>query len=146
MNYIVACRRILMCWLLIIMTCHAEEFTDLAKNLNAESFSEKTAAAMALYKLDDPRVLPTLKAMQEGNEKQAAEFRQLGKELGKQMEKTFSDVRSQMQPAVSNVIDKVNEEAEELKEALDTLAGTNTYPSSITSGSITSLPKLTVPN
>lgn len=67
MNYIVACRRILMCWLLMIMTCHAEEFTDLAKNLNAESFGEKTAAAMALYKLDDPRVLPTLKAMQEGN-------------------------------------------------------------------------------
>ena len=66
-----------------------------------------------------------MQAMQEGNEKQAAEFRQLGKELGKQMEKTFSDVRSQMQPAVSNVIDKVNEEAEELKEALDTLAGTN---------------------
>ena len=67
MNYIVACRRILMCWLLIIMTCHAEEFTELAKNLNAESFSDKTAAAMALYKLDDPRVLPTLKSMQEGN-------------------------------------------------------------------------------
>lgn len=66
MNYFVACVRILACWLLVLC-CHAEDFAGLAKNLNAESFSEKSAAATALYQLDDPRVLPTLKAMQEGN-------------------------------------------------------------------------------
>jgi urea transport system permease protein len=44
-----------------------DNFAALLGKLNGESFADKSAAAAALYPLDDPRVLPTLKAMQEGN-------------------------------------------------------------------------------
>ncbi|HEY6527476.1 MAG TPA: urea ABC transporter permease subunit UrtB [Cellvibrionaceae bacterium] len=87
MNYIFACGRMFACWLLAL-GCHAEDFADLAKNLNADSFTEKSAAATALYHLDDPRVLPTLKAMQEGNLYWLPEsgLPVIGKEVGDQLE------------------------------------------------------------
>ncbi|HMU65821.1 MAG TPA: HEAT repeat domain-containing protein, partial [Cellvibrionaceae bacterium] len=89
MNYLMICGRLLACWLLAL-SCHAEDFAGLAKNLNAESFSEKSAAAAALYQLDDPRVLPTLKAMQEGNLYWLSESSQpvIGKEVGDKLELT----------------------------------------------------------
>lgn len=66
-----------------------------------------------------------LEAREEGDEAKAAGLRRLGKELGKQLEKTFSEVRQLIQPAVATAVDRTFEEASELNEDMETMAGTH---------------------
>lgn len=108
MKYLIACGRLLACWVLAF-SCHAEDFAGLAKNLNAESFSEKSAAAAALYQLDDPRVLPTLKAMQEGNLYWLSDSSQpvIGKEMGDKLELTSCETQTSLGLVDKSQVEKI---------------------------------------
>ncbi len=83
MNISLRLLSVLLC-VCVATLCRADEFADLVVKLNGDSFSEKTEAVGGLHRLDDKRVLPVLKAMQDGNLFVVAEAGQIviGKESG----------------------------------------------------------------
>lgn len=64
-----------------------------------------------------------IEAKRQGNDQLAAELRQKGKELGQQLEQQLQQTANKLQPAIEKAIDKVNQEANELNEKLEVLAG-----------------------
>lgn len=54
-------------FLMAAVSAWSQTFDELVNNLNAPSFRDKSEAVQALSKLDDPRVLPVLMAMTEGD-------------------------------------------------------------------------------
>jgi len=66
-----------------------------------------------------------MKAKEEGNDELAARLRIEGKKLGKELEKAIEQSREQLQPQIARAVDKVNKQAEELENELNTMAGAN---------------------
>ena len=64
-----------------------------------------------------------MKAKEEGNEEAAAQLRKQGKELGAAIEKATDNIRTELQTELSKALDTVQQDAEELKEAMESLAG-----------------------
>ena len=64
-----------------------------------------------------------VQAMAEGNTQKAAELRQKGKELGQEIEQALTDAHAQVKPQISESIDEAVQQAQDLQDAMSTLAG-----------------------
>jgi uncharacterized protein with von Willebrand factor type A (vWA) domain len=62
-------------------------------------------------------------AKERGDDQAAAELRKQGKELGAAIEKAVDSVKAELQTEISKAMEGVREDAQELKEAMDSLAG-----------------------
>lgn len=65
-----------------------------------------------------------IRAKKAGNDQEAAQLRQQGKELGQAIEQMLNDAREAMQPQIADAVDQAKETADELEEAMSSLAGT----------------------
>ena len=66
-----------------------------------------------------------VKAMKAGDTQTAAELRQQGKELGEEIENALKDVHQEYKPEIDKSIEKAQEEASSIEEAMSALAGDN---------------------
>lgn len=64
-----------------------------------------------------------MQAKAEGNLAKAAELRQKGKELGQQIEQAMQEAAENMQPQVNKAVDKAHQNAMDVQDAMNQLAG-----------------------
>ena len=64
-----------------------------------------------------------MQAKAQGDDKKAAAIREEGKRLGKQLEKDLAEMREQLKPSINQAVDKAVQEAEDIEDAMNMLAG-----------------------
>lgn len=121
-------------WPMLVDHCAGDQFKSgnnalcILEKLS-EVIETSSEACTALQRLSqDSEKLEDLRqqfiaAKERGDNEKAAELREQGKQLGKQIEQQTEATREQLQAEASEVLDKAQEQAEKIEDAVSQLAG-----------------------